>query len=121
MLRTAILLLCLLFVGAAQAQEIHGFTPCVSSAGAQTISASNSSSGVVLSACGPSVMLFNVGSQEAFYRLSSNNSAATTSDYSIPGNSYILLTVPNLGATYYLNAITASSTTTLRVSQGNAQ
>jgi len=108
------------FTAIAGAQDVKGFTPCTASQGAQTISVSGSSSGVTLSACGPSVLLFNIGTQEAFYLLSSSNTPATTSSFSIPGNSYILLTVPNLGATYYLNAITATSTTTLRVSQGSA-
>lgn len=111
----------LAFLPPAVAQQQHGFTPCLASAGAQTISASNISSGVTLSSCGPNVIIFNISSQEAFYNLSSTDAAATTSDYSIPGNSYINLVVPNAGVTYYLTAITAANTTTLRISQGTSQ
>jgi hypothetical protein len=122
MIRKALIVLACLFgcLTPTTAQNVHGFTPCTAGAGAQTISASGTSSGVTLSTCGPSALLFNVGTQEAFYLLSSNNTAATTSDFSIPGNSYILLTVPNAGSTYYLTAITATSTTTIRISQGYA-
>jgi hypothetical protein len=106
----------------AHAQEQHGFTPCTASAGAQTLSVSGTSSNVQLATCGPNVMLFNITSQEAFYNLGSTSStAATTSSFSIPGNSYIVLTVPNATVGYWLAAITATSTTTLRISQGIAQ
>jgi hypothetical protein len=110
--------------GAALAQQQHGFNPCVASAGAQTISVTSTSSNVHLSVCGPNVLLFNITSQEAFYQLGpASSTAATTSSFSIPGNSYIMLTVPNPsgGSGYYLAAITSASTTTLRISQGTAQ
>lgn len=107
---------------AAGAQEQHGFTPCLASAGAQTMSVSNTSSNIQLAVCGPNVLVFNITAQEAFYNLGSTSAtAATTSSFSIPGNSYILLTVPTGATGYYLAAITATSTTTLRISQGIAQ
>jgi hypothetical protein len=124
MIRSALLILAALCcsITVAVAQEQHGFTPCLASAGAQTLSVSSSSSNIQLATCGPNVMLFNITAQEAFYNLgSASSTVATTSSFSIPGNSYIILTVPNGATGYYLAAITATSTTTLRVSQGIAQ
>lgn len=90
-----------------------GITVCSSN----TISASGSSSNITLSNCGPVVIIYNITSQEAFYNL---GSVATTSNYSIPGNSYVVLQI-NQASTVVLSAITASSTTTLRIVQGWAQ
>ena len=94
----------------------QGIIPC----SAQTISVSNSSSSVQLSNCGGTVLLWNISSQEVFYTWGlAPNTAATTSSYSLPGNSFVVL---NLGlAQYYLAAITGSSTSTLRITQGVAQ
>lgn len=98
--------------------QVAGLTPC----GAPiTLSASSgSSTNAQLSACGGVVLLWNVGTQEAFYKYgSANTTAATTSDWSIPSASFVVL---NLGTSrLYLAAITASSSTTLRITQGNAQ
>lgn len=61
--------------------------------------------------------MWNITSQEVFYNYgSSSGTAATTSNYSIPGNSFVVLFL-GLGQ-YYLAAITASSSSTLRVTQG---
>lgn len=99
----------------ANAQQ--GITPCTP---ANTISVSNSSTNIQLSACGPTVLLWNIGTQEAFFKYGSSSSqVATTNDWSLPGNSFIVL---NLGTSQlYLAAITASSTTTIRVIQGQTR
>jgi hypothetical protein len=92
---------------------LAGITVC----SANTISVSNSSSAITLSSCGPVVIIYNITSQEAFYN---TGATATTSNYSIPGNSYVVLQVPQANPGQ-LSAITASSTTTLRIVQGIAQ
>ena len=106
----------------ANAQQSNGFTPCKTSAQPGSLSVSGTSSNELLSTCGPSVIIYNITSQEAFYELGSNSSTtATTSSPSIPGNTFVILSVPfGQGTVAYLAAITASSTTTLRVVQGSA-
>ena len=117
-LRYLLALALVLWCGTSDAQQQHGFAPC----SANSIAVSNVSANVLLSKCGPSVMLMNITSQEAFYNLgTASSTAATTSNYSIPGGAYVLLQVPNLSTTYYIAAITSTSTTTLRVVQGSAQ
>ena len=118
MKRLLVAFACLLasVVGASAGQ---GIIPCSGTAGAQTISVSNSAASIQFSNCGPTALVWNVGSQEAFYLVSSAGTAATTSSYSIPGNSFVVL---NIGyAQYYLSAITSSSTTTLHITQGVTQ
>jgi hypothetical protein len=109
-------------LGGAQAsfaQYAAGISPCA----AETLSVSGTSSNVQLSLCGPTVLLQNIGSQEMFFNIgAASTTAATTSNYSIPGNTFIVINVPNgqpLG--WYLAGITSTSTTTLRVTQGYAQ
>jgi hypothetical protein len=96
--------------------QFAGISPCA----AESLSVSNSSGNVQLSACGPVVILYNITTQEAFYNLgSSSTAAATTSNYSLPGNSFVTLQI-NQNTTNWLAGITASSTTTFRVVQGFA-
>lgn len=104
----------LLIAGAAYAQS--GITPCASA----TISVSGTSANSQLSACGSTLILWNVGSTEAFYRLgSSSGTTAVTTDNSIPASAFVVL---NVGSRQpYLAAITASSTTTLRITQGQTR
>lgn len=106
-----IALLLILFPWSAKAQ---GISPCGT---AQTISASSSSSNIQLGNCSGYVLLWNIGTIEAFYNYGTpSTTVATTSNWSIPPASYILL---NLGTNRpYLAGITASSTTTLRITQG---
>ena len=101
----------------AEAQQTIGITPC----SANTISATTTSSNILLSNCGPTVIVWNVGSQEAFYLTgTASSTAATTASYSVPGTSFVVLNV-GAGTTPYLAAITASSATTLRITQGYAK
>jgi hypothetical protein len=99
-------------------QPPTGMAPC----SAHTLSVSGSSGNVQLSGCGPSVILYNISSQELFYNIgSASNTAATTSNYSLPGNTSVTLTVPNPtpnAAGWYVAAITSTSTTTLRIVEG---
>lgn len=95
------------------------FSPCAPN----SLSVSGTSSNVQLSVCGPVVYLINTTSQEAFWKLGpASTTAATTTvtdSYSIPGNTYERITVPTgQSAGYYLAAITATGTTTIRILQG---
>jgi hypothetical protein len=118
---------CVLFilpinVAIAQSGAPKGIEPCAPN----SLSVTGSSSNIQLSKCGASVILMNTTSQEAFFKVgNASTTAATTTvtdSYSIPGGTYIVITVPNLDvAGWYLAAITATSTTTIRVIQGNAQ
>lgn len=93
-----------------------GITPC---GNGLTLSVSNTSSNVQLNACGSSVVLWNIGSTEVFFNLGAASStvAAAATSLSLPAGGGITL---NTGrAPLYLAAITASSTSTLRIVQGN--
>lgn len=94
-----------------------GITPC---GAAITLSVTTTSSNAQLSACGGVVLVWNVGTTEAFYAYgTASTTVATASNFSIPGTSFIVLNLPTNRP--YLAAITASSTTTLRITQGNAR
>lgn len=103
----------------AQSGAPAGISPC----SANSLSVSGVTGNVQLSNCGPSVVLMNIGTQELFYNVGQvSTTAATTSNYSLPPNTYIVITVPtNSPAGWYLAAITAANTTTLRITQGWAQ
>jgi hypothetical protein len=108
----------------AQTGAPRGISPCTPN----SIAVSGTSSNVQLSTCGSSLIIMNITSQEAFFKIGQlSTTAATTTvtdSYSIPGNSFELLTVPGLagvGAGWYFAAITSTSTTTIRLIQGNAQ
>ena len=115
-MRTALFVLACLLGCLLPASAQQGITPCASN----SISVSGTSANVQLSACGQTVLLWNVGTQELFYNYGPLSSeAATTSGNSLPGNSFVVL---NLGYNQlYLAAITASSTTTLRITQGQTR
>jgi hypothetical protein len=105
-------ILCALGPLEARAQTA-GILPC----NAASLSVSNTSSNVQLSKCAPSAIIMNIGSTEAFYNFGATSAAAaTTSNYSIPANSWQLVVVGTNGE--WIAAITASSTTTLRILQG---
>ena len=100
-----------LFTAPASAQQ--GITPCAPA----TLAVSNTSANVQMSACGETALLWNVGTQEAFYRIGvGSGTTAVTTDNSLPGNSFVVINVGN--AKLYLAAITASSTTNIRITQG---
>lgn len=105
-----------LLVGPAYPQ---GITPCTPSS---SLSVTTTSSNVQLSACSGVVLLWNVGAQEAFYKYGAASSTAATTgtdSWSIPATSFVVL---NLGTNRpYLAAITSSSTTTLRITQGQVR
>ncbi len=106
-------------VHGASAQSSQGFSPCTTTPA--SISASVASSNVALTAnCGSSAILYNIGAQEAFWTIGSTSAAvATASKNSLPGNTYIIVAVPNTAT--WIAAITAVGTTTIRVLQGYVQ
>lgn len=116
MLKSLSLLIALLFSTPLMAQTSNaGMTPCGNGI---TLSVTGTTSNSQLSACGSAAIIWNIGATEAFLNLgSASNTAATTSGWSIPAGGAIVL---NTGrAPLYIAAITASSTTTIRVVQGN--
>lgn len=120
MIRLFILTLSFLWSFQALADPPSGITPCVQSGSVPTtLSVSNSSANVQLAPGCPTVILMNITSQEAFLNLgTASSTAATTSGWSIPGNTFLVFNVPDKGTGYYLAAITSSSTTTIRIIQG---
>jgi hypothetical protein len=117
----------LFFLSCIAALPQSGAPRGISACNAASLSVTNSSSNVQLTQCGPSVIVMNLTSQEAFWTVGqSSTTAATTSSYSIPGGAYLVITVPtpqpgSATGGWYFAAITASSTTTIRLIQGNAQ
>jgi len=97
----------------AQSANPSGITICSTS----SLAVSGTSSNVQLSACGPSVIIWNVGSVEVFINVgTASSTTATTSSASIPNGTQLVLNVGNSAP--YLAAITASSTSTIRITQG---
>lgn len=91
----------------------QGITPCASG----TLAVSNTSANVALNKCGETALLWNVGTQEAFYKLVTTNAGtAATTDNSLPGNSFVVINVGS--APLFLAAITSTSTTNIRITQG---
>lgn len=111
-----LLVIALLFLGA-PAKAQMGLTPCGTPI---SLSVSGSSTNAQLSSCGGTLILWNLGTQEAFYKYgTASTTAATTSDWSLPGGAFVVL---NLGTNRpYLAAITSTSTTTLRITQGQTR
>ncbi len=109
-------ILCALGAVDAQAQTA-GMLPC----NAASLSVSNTSSNVQLSKCAPSALIMNIGTTEAFYVFGATSATTTaqTTNFSIPANSWQWVTVGTNGE--WIAAITASSTTTLRIIQGVGQ
>jgi hypothetical protein len=115
----SLLILGLLASLPASAQQ--GITTCSST----SLAVSGTSSNVKLSACGETALLWNTGTQELFYAVGTAvGTAATvpstgvlsTTSNSLPGNSFVVI---NTGtAPLYLAAITSTSTTTMRITQG---
>ncbi len=100
-----------------------GMSPC--GTGTNSLSVSVTSSNVAVPGCANTVIVYNITSQEAFYKIVTTSAGtAATSDFSIPGNTFVRLAVPvpssPSGTAAWIAAITASSTTTLRLVPGRA-
>lgn len=92
--------------------SIAGFTPNGSVA---SLSVSNASSNVALPS-GTVVAVANTGSTDASIKLSVGAGTAATTDFILKAGATVGLTV---GTNTYINAITASSTTTLSIAGGS--
>lgn len=88
-----------------------GLTPST----AASISVTGTSSRVQLGASGTTILLQNTGTNDAFVAFGGSGVTATTSSHSLPAGKSIAY---NAAASSYVAAITASSTTTVKVSQG---
>lgn len=113
MLRILAALLCLSF-GIVPAVSAQGYR----SLGATSLSVTSASANVALPAgtAGTTITVLNVGSAEAFINFGGSTVTATTSNESIPASSARCFQITTQA---YIAGITASSTSTLRVSQGN--
>ena len=80
----------------AAAQQVpKGFAPCDE----HSIAATSPSSNIQLSKCGPSVILMNIGTQEAFFNVGQTAATvAAATNYSLPGGAFMLITVPDQSA-----------------------
>jgi len=97
--------------------QYAGLTPCA----AKSLSVTTTTGNVALSSCGPTAILYNTTSQEAYYNLSGSSSVtATTSSFYIPGGGFIVLQVPS-GTVWTLAGITPTSTTVFKIVQGAAK
>jgi hypothetical protein len=94
-------------------QATQSFSPTALPA---SLSVSNSSSRVVLPSPGPTALIINTGSNAAYLAFGSSSVTATTSGYLLsPGCSVAF----NVSGQTYVAAITASSTTTLKITTGS--
>lgn len=119
-LRTLTALLLLLTALPAAAQQVPaGFAAC----NANTIAAASPSTNIQLKNCGPSVILMNITSQEAFFNVGQTAATvAAATNYSLPGNSFLMITVPDQSAAgWYVAGFTSTGSTTIRVIEGRAQ
>jgi len=72
---------------------------------------------VAVSGTGSVLRLANVSSVECFVTVGDSTVTATTTDFPIPGNTVVFMEIPNIATN--VAAITAATTTTLRVSRGD--
>lgn len=100
-----------LSVSASVSASVSGFTPNGSVASLSV----TSSTGNVALPTGTVVSVTNTGSNTAYYNLSVGAGTAATTDAALVAGATVGLTV---GSNTYINAITASSTTTLRLAGG---
>ena len=93
-----------------------------------TVAVTNSTGNVALTGQGSDFEFKNTGSVEAFVNVGASSSVTATAggaltadkdgSQSVPAGAILVYSFPNCGATPYVAAITATGTTTLRVSQG---
>lgn len=88
--------------------------------GAASLSVTGSTGNVALPGSGNTLQICNVGTTEAFWALGGSTVTAATTSFSAPGSTCLSYTIDNAPG-LYLAAITASSTTTLRLTVGRAQ
>ena len=89
------------------------FTPAANA----TIAVTTSTGNVAIAGTGATLRLANVTSVECFVAVGNSAVAATTGSFSVPGNTQVFISIPNEAT--YVAAITAATTTTLRISRGD--
>jgi hypothetical protein len=92
---------------------VDPFTP----GGNFSISVTTTTGRVATTGAGNVMRLANVSSTECFVAFGTGSVNATTSGFSMPGNSQVF--VASSDAITHVAAITASGTTTLRISRGD--
>ena len=89
------------------------FTPAANA----SISVTTTTGRTAISGTGATLRLCNVTSVECFVTVGDSTVVATTSDFSVPGNTVAFISVPNTAT--HVAAITGATTTTLRISRGD--
>lgn len=92
---------------------VSAFTP----GGNFSLSVTTTTGNVAITGAGTTLRLANVTAQECFVAFGASTVVATTGGFSMPGNTQMLVTIPS--GTTHVAAITASSTTTLRIARGD--
>lgn len=91
----------------------QSFTPAANA----SISVTNASGSAAISGTGGTLRLANVSTVECFVKVGGSTVTAATTDFSVPANTQVFISVPNTAT--HVAAITAASTTTLRISRGD--
>lgn len=91
--------------------------PAFSPGGNFSISVTTSSARVNVTGEGTTLRLANVSTVECFVAFGGSTVTAAATDFSMPANTQVFVTVPS--GTSYVAAITASGATTLRISRGD--
>lgn len=91
----------------------QSFTPAANA----SISVTNTTGRAAISGTGATLRLANVSTVECFVKVGDSTVEAATTDFSVPANSQVFISVPNTAT--HVAAITAASTTTLRISRGD--
>lgn len=95
--------------------QTSGLTPCSTGL---SLSVGVVSSNTQLNTCGSSVIVWNIGTSEAFVNWGTlSTTTATATGWSVPAGTSVVLNTGRAGL--YLAAITSSSTTTIRLIRGN--
>lgn len=89
------------------------FTPAANA----SLSVTTSTGRVAVAGTGATLRLANVTSVECFVKVGDVTVEAATTDFSVPGNTQVLISIPNTAT--HVAAITAATTTTLRISRGD--
>jgi hypothetical protein len=107
------------------AAQVSGFAPSGPTTACPVptaISATSTSGNTALNSvnsCGQSLIVYNDGSSDVFYRLGTANTVtALATDNPIPANSFVILSI-GFGQTYI--AVIATTTSTVRFAQGTVR
>lgn len=91
-------------------------TTAFSPAASASLSVTTTTGNVAISGTGSTLRLANVTAVECFVTVGTSTVTAAITDFSIPGNTIVLLAIANTAT--HIAAITGATTTTLRISRG---